>query len=423
MPDASDAERAPQPRLGRWWFCGIALVVWTALVSVTVVLELKHLHSGTVHIARDHAETLLGQVRLTHGVAQHGGVYVWEGEQSPPNPYLDSESRTVVTADGRRLVLVNPATMTRQLAEMAGAGDVRLHLSSLDPLNPANRPELWEADALVRFRQGQASSDAFVSGPDGVTRFRRIEPLIVDESCLRCHEKHGYHLGDVHGGVSVSFAASDLVQAERTSARATLVGAGLVWLLGMALGLTVTARFDEKQQCLERYAALSIQDDLTRLYNRRGFFAHARRSFGLAVRTRSPLLLLFADVDHLKRINDDRGHAEGDRALVFTADALRSALRETDVVARFGGDEFVVLCPDTTTAQAAAICAKIERALERTTLADLRALRVTVTLGHAEFDGAEPDDLEELIRRADAAMYASKSRRGAPVRGWHEGAN
>src|SRR5260370_8413738 len=90
-----------------------------------------------------------------------------------------------------------------------------------------------------------------------------------------------------------------------------------------------------------RYPA--VTDDLTCLYNRRGFFAAATQQLKLAQRNAQSLLLLFCDVDGLKKINDTCGHREGDLALIRTADALEQSFRGSDILSRLGGDEFVVL--------------------------------------------------------------------------------
>jgi GGDEF domain-containing protein len=112
--------------------------------------------------------------------------------------------------------------------------------------------------------------------------------------------------------------------------------------LSRALRLTVSCAV--RQTLLEReLRSLALTDDLTGLYNRRGFLASATQQLKLARRNTKESLLLFCDLDNLKQINDSYGHVEGDGALVRTADTLEQTFRHSDVLARLGGDEFAVL--------------------------------------------------------------------------------
>lgn len=161
---------------------------------------------------------------------------------------------------------------------------------------------------------------------------------------------------------------------------------------------------------------LALTDDLTCLYNRRGFFAAATQQLKLARRNQRELLLLFCDVDNLKKINDSYGHAEGDLALVRTANALESSFRDSDVLARLGGDEFVVLALNASGQDENAI---IDRCLENLRWASREESRykLALSIGAARFDPKSSATLGELITQADAAMYEQKrSHRGIAVR-------
>lgn len=153
----------------------------------------------------------------------------------------------------------------------------------------------------------------------------------------------------------------------------------------------------------EREAELrreSLTDELTKLLNRRGFLAHAQERLAGSLRDHRPLLLLYADMDDMKSINDQLGHHAGDRALVTVARGLRLTFRENDVLGRLSGDEFAVLAEGATLRDVR----KIERRL-RAHLAG-----VSISLGAAEFDPSSPSSLQELLGRADSAMYAVKHR-------------
>jgi diguanylate cyclase (GGDEF)-like protein len=162
---------------------------------------------------------------------------------------------------------------------------------------------------------------------------------------------------------------------------------------------------------LKRTEALSVTDDLTHLYNSRYLNQVLRRETKRASRSGRPLSLLFLDLDGFKSINDRHGHLAGSRALVEAAVAIRGSARETDVVARFGGDEFAVILPDTGQEGAHAVGERIrERIAEHQFLAgDGLNLQLTVSVGVATLPDVAAS-AEELVRAADTAMYQVKDR-------------
>jgi diguanylate cyclase (GGDEF)-like protein len=160
---------------------------------------------------------------------------------------------------------------------------------------------------------------------------------------------------------------------------------------------------------LKRVEALSVTDDLTRLYNSRYLNLVLRRETKRASRSGRPLSLLFVDLDGFKSINDAHGHLFGSRALVEAAAVIRSSARETDVVARFGGDEFALVLPDTGGEGAYAVGERIrERIAAHTFLAgDGLDIHLTASLGVATLPDAAAS-AEELMQAADTAMYRVK---------------
>jgi diguanylate cyclase (GGDEF)-like protein len=167
---------------------------------------------------------------------------------------------------------------------------------------------------------------------------------------------------------------------------------------------------------------LALSDDLTCLYNRRGFYAAAMQQLKIAQRQGKPAVLFFCDLDGLKQINDTYGHREGDFALVRTADALEEAFRDSDVLARLGGDEFAVLAMDLSSENRQAILNRLHRSLRKAAKDELRCA-LSVSVGSAAFDPQNPVSLGELMEQADHAMYEEKRRRfgnsnrdGAPFR-------
>jgi diguanylate cyclase (GGDEF)-like protein len=155
----------------------------------------------------------------------------------------------------------------------------------------------------------------------------------------------------------------------------------------------------------------ALHDPLTGVANRSALDTTLRREIGLAQRHRLPLSVLVLDIDKFKRINDNHGHAAGDAVLKTLARGVEACIRTTDVLARFGGEEFVVILPGTDSAGAQLLASRIRHAVEalRCDVDGIRgpvALHITVSIGVASLDNAE--NAEQLLQRADHAMYAAK---------------
>ncbi len=157
--------------------------------------------------------------------------------------------------------------------------------------------------------------------------------------------------------------------------------------------------------------SLSHVDELTGLHNRRGFVDLARAQLDEAVRAQRAMLVIFADLDGLKQINDRLGHQAGDRAIFEFATLLRATFRERDLVARLGGDEFVVLVTDASGVGASELVARLKSRVAHHNGQGRRDFTIAFSTGVSTFDPAEPEPLEVLLSQADARMYAEKRRR------------
>jgi diguanylate cyclase (GGDEF)-like protein len=156
---------------------------------------------------------------------------------------------------------------------------------------------------------------------------------------------------------------------------------------------------------------LSITDGLTGLANRRGLMALGTQVLSVAERLRFPVELLFVDVDGLKPVNDELGHDRGDDLLRDVAAILSATFRDSDVIARLGGDEFCVLLTGTATAGAEGAVVRLQAAIDQHNDSAGRPYAIAVSTGHAGSPAEASLDLEELLRKADAAMYDVKRSR------------
>lgn len=165
----------------------------------------------------------------------------------------------------------------------------------------------------------------------------------------------------------------------------------------------------EQSRIFAELQSLALTDDLTGLYNRRGFLVLGLQLLKMARRNGQAALLFFFDVDHFKQINDRYGHGVGDQCLVSCSRALRETFRGSDVVARFGGDEFVVLALEVNGHDERAVTVRLQNAIQGEN-AKRCAHELSISTGIARFERNMPPSMTELLIAADADMYRHKIR-------------
>jgi diguanylate cyclase (GGDEF)-like protein/PAS domain S-box-containing protein len=168
----------------------------------------------------------------------------------------------------------------------------------------------------------------------------------------------------------------------------------------------------ELTHALKKLETLSLKDDLTGLYNRRGFFTIAAERFNLANRERTMMFLLFMDLDDLKKINDTFGHHKGDQALQEIAGILKKTFRKSDVKGRMGGDEFAVFPIGTDPKGMEGAMSRLKKNIERFNLDKKNPFCLSVSMGVSHYDPDHPSTIDELLVRADKIMYDEKRRKG-----------
>jgi diguanylate cyclase (GGDEF)-like protein/PAS domain S-box-containing protein len=176
--------------------------------------------------------------------------------------------------------------------------------------------------------------------------------------------------------------------------------------------LGIAREITERKQAEEALKTLSLKDDLTGLYNRRGFFALAEQGLKTAQRMGTEMLLIFGDLDNLKGINDTFGHNEGDQALVDTSQILKETFRESDIIARIGGDEFVIMAMNSFETSAEKLINRFKKALNYYHLQTKRSYTLSLSLGIAYFDPQNPCSIDVLLSQADKLMYENKQKKG-----------
>ena len=167
----------------------------------------------------------------------------------------------------------------------------------------------------------------------------------------------------------------------------------------------------EKKQMEEKLHTMSIIDELTQLYNRRGFFTLAAQQMKISSRNKKEMLLFFIDLDGLKWINDTSGHQEGDLALIGTANILRDTFRDADVIGRIGGDEFAILAVDTSEKTGTLLEKRLQERIDLYNNEIEKTHRLSMSVGVAVYNPECPSTIDELMSKADTSMYEEKKRK------------
>lgn len=393
----------------RWLIIGLA-VFWTALIGASLAWNLAEQRAALRENALLIARTAFQKDLLYRAWnAAHGGLYAPVDGETQPNPYLDGyPGQTITSADGQRLTLINPAYMTRQVFEMqASDSNILGHITSLQPVNPHNTPDAWETRALQAFEETEAVEFFSVESINGERYFRYMAPLITEESCLKCHAAQGYQVGMARGGISESVRLAGLEAAQAGFARLVIPGHAGLWLFVLAMILYLGGRLQtslQKQVAAEnQLLRLSTYDTLTGAHTR-SYFEETIKE--LQTIKQAPISFLSADMDDLKETNDHLGHAAGDLLLKRAAELLRKAFRVTDFVARTGGDEFIIILPNTNAAKAQLAIERVRKVIAEWN-AEHPAETVRISLGVATTN--DQTGIGEALAQADARMYADKA--------------
>ncbi|NIC38744.1 diguanylate cyclase [Halomonas desiderata] len=258
----------------------LPLLLWTLVVGGSLWWNWRATESHSLDVVTKQARqigAMMEAMRLWN--ASHGGVYVWQTERMQPNPYLVHPERELALPDGRALTMVNPAFMTRGLIDIVREkAGVRVHLTSLDPINPGNQANLWETAMLQALeedkRKGEARNLTESSWQDGAAErielvrsatpeLRYMRALHVEPACLQCHQHQGYEVGDIRGGLSVTLPAAPMFAFERQQKMNLVASHGLAWLLLTVVTIGVLSRLRHQIRSLQEVNAQ--QDSLVEM--------------------------------------------------------------------------------------------------------------------------------------------------------------
>ncbi len=388
----------------------IAIILFTLGIFIGLMIRNNHLINNEI---KTRAEANIQQIlKAREWNAQYGGVYVEKKEGVESNPYL--ENPDFESKDGRIFTLKNPALMTHEISVLSEKDRLlTFRMTSLDPINPDNSPDKFEEEALRSFEMGK--NEVFSKEKDhGMTSFRYMVPLFTEESCLQCHSKQGYKLGDLRGGISVKFDISNIEKTMKLNNVIILILGiiSAVTLLVIVYSFTIILK-RKLEKAQQKIKELSMTDELTGLYNRRYFYGKLIDETKRAKRFQQNMGCILLDIDYFKKVNDKYGHLAGDMVLKNISDAVKSCCREIDTVSRYGGEEFIILLPGTDLRGSHSLAEKIRVTVENhnNVYEEKVLIPITVSLGATSFSSEDLKriaDIDDIIKHTDKALYTAK---------------
>jgi diguanylate cyclase (GGDEF)-like protein/PAS domain S-box-containing protein len=303
--------------------------------------------------------------------------------------------------EGEECALVGFSDITAQKVAEAAVRRSEQSIRALFAAAPVAMALIRVEDSIVLFANGRCA-DLFAIPVDEIPG-QRAPDFYVDPADRERVRARSFQEGMVDG---------EIIRMKRRNGEEfwALLSARMIEFEGEAALLAGISDVTEQKILEERLRDLATKDELTDLYNRRHFIELAEIELSRSRRKSAPTSLAMLDIDHFKLVNDHFGHAVGDRALFELARAMKETLRGSDVSARIGGEEFVVLLPETTLEGALAVTERLRERVGRAEIpaGDGRLAKITVSAGIAELGPME--GLDGLLKRADDALYLAKER-------------
>ena len=358
--------------------------------------------------------------------SQYGGVYV-KSDNLKPNPYLADNH--IYTKDNQMLVKINPAWMSRQISEISNSKrNYKYKITSLSPINPKNEPNAFDKEALEHFIKNKDDSFYYKFSED-LSEFNFMGSLKMKPSCFQCHATKDYEVGDIRGGIRVTMPTTiyqkEILNLEKKTiiSLISIVVLTLIVLIiitrliksnfkhqeqietmNMYLEEKVLERTSELRKTAERLEILATTDSLTKVHNRYSIMQLLENEIKRSKRYKHQMCVILYDIDNFKLINDNFGHAVGDDILIKSAQLVKKSLRNIDIIGRYGGEEFLIILPETNSEDAQEITERIRKLIESTNFPQVD--KVTISSGVTIL--SEEDEIESLFKRLDSLLYKAK---------------
>jgi chemotaxis family two-component system sensor kinase Cph1 len=254
------------------------VVFWTTTVAGLLASDIRHIRRASLDMALSEARFQNSRDQATRlWAASHGGIYVPVSERTPPNPRLGRvPERDIVTPSGRRLTLMNPAYVVREITDhYPGMYGISGHITSLSHMSAETAPDDWERTCLLAFEQG-VKEVWDICDMRGTTYLRLMRPMYLEEDCLKCHGSQGYTVRDIRGGLSVSVPMTNYIERQGNDTLVHTVSLVALWILGVSvIGFTARGlirRTRERNQVearlllSERKYSKVVENSLTGIY-------------------------------------------------------------------------------------------------------------------------------------------------------------
>jgi diguanylate cyclase (GGDEF)-like protein/PAS domain S-box-containing protein len=317
-------------------------------------------------------------------------------DRTDVHPYTGEEAQLAMTFANQAAIAIENARLFEEIEErrMYLEGVLGAAPDAIVTTDAHHRIVEWNAGAERLFGYSRDETmgrnlDHLVTNPDTFEEAVRLTQIVMSGREVPPIETVRYRKDGSH--VHVIVAGSPI-----------LVRDELIGIVAVYTDITRRKRMEDALR------AMLVVDELTGLYNRRGFSTLGQQQLKMADRAKRKMVLLFADFDDLKRINDTLGHREGDQALIEIASVLKDTFRESDIIARIGGDEFVVLAIETDGVSAEILTSRLQENLEARNAEGDHRYKLSLSAGIARYDPEHPCSIDELLARADRLMYEQK---------------
>jgi diguanylate cyclase (GGDEF)-like protein len=343
---------------------------------------------------------------------ENGGVYVEKSQRVKSNQYLKQLGidPDIQCKDNRTFTIRTHAIMISEISHLSEKQDgVSFRITSQWPLDPTNKPDSFELASLKLLSKEKREHSAVLKNA-GNTVYRYVSPLYAEDSCLGCHRGLNLHQGDILGAISISIPINHLIaQTQKTRViifLSAVLSIGLLMAAFYLMTLRLAVALDKAQLQLKTQA---LTDELTGLSNRRQVMARLEQEFHRSVRIGEPICVISLDIDHFKKINDTYGHLFGDLVLKTISVRMQNCLRPYDVVGRVGGEEFLIVAPASPVDEAVSLAHRVISAISCEPVVEgASAVTITASAGVAVIN-ADDAEAEDLLRRADRALYEAKA--------------
>ncbi|NOZ46405.1 MAG: DUF3365 domain-containing protein [Chlorobi bacterium] len=224
----------------------LIIITWLIIISASCIWNFSLIEKNMKLVVKSQAQSFFNQIQITRSWnALHGSVYVPITDSTQPNPFLEDSLREIyIDSLGIALTKINPAYMTRQISDIAEKeNNIKFHITSLKPIRPQNKADKWETIQLQKFENGTSEYMEYI---DKDSTYRYMGALIVENSCMQCHEKQGYKVGDTRGGISVTIQGENYKEAIFTQKRGVFIFHFFIFIIG-AVSILLFLNYSEKQ--------------------------------------------------------------------------------------------------------------------------------------------------------------------------------